>query len=473
MKSTFHKFFLMALLGAFLFAMGCASTPVAADDEAQDGQESAQTGSEFGAPTVERRLVDSREIPLGNSATLGDPNAPIVIVEFSSLQCPFCARGAATLEELIAEYDGHVQIVFKHFPLPFQEEAFDASRLAEAAGRQDAFWEMRDGILERISDLGQLGARQLGRELAAELGLDADRLLRDMDDPLIEQRVEADLALGRSLGIRGTPQYFVNGIHITGAQPLRTFEDAMLRVDQARRQLQDAGVPEENHYVATVSAFLKDDAQQETAPEPTEPPPTPEQPFVEVGPDDLVYGETDDFLITIVEFSSLQCPFCARASSTLRQLEQNYPGQIRFVFKHFPLDFQQYSEPASRAVVAAQRQGMGRQMLHGIYDGQPRLGDADFLESLAENLGLDLAQFTADFDADDTRQFVAENAEYGRSLGVQGTPAFFVNGERLTGAQPLEVFEALIDVQLERARQLRDDRGLSGEELYHAIMEDQ
>lgn len=430
------------------------------------------------ASTGSRTLVDSTLIPLGDSATIGDPDAPIVIVEFISLQCPFCARGSETIEELRQRHPDEIQIVTRHFPLPFQAQSHDAARVAEAARRQGAFEPMREALLERQGELRNNGALELGIEIAGDLGLDLDRFRRDFNDPAIEARIEADLELGQSLGVRGTPHYFINGVSLNGAQPLASFESTVAEVLGFRTELLAAGIPEERVYAATVIGVFaqrqKEEVQLPTQPPPT-PTPTPSQPtqaaspYVEIDSNDVEIGASGDYLVTVAMFCSLQCPFCARAFGTLTELADEYGGEVRFVLKHFPLDMHAHSEAASRALVAAQRQGRGRQMLQRIFEEQPRLGEDDLFEELALELGLNLRRFRYDFDSDYAADFVEESRQLGTSVGVRGTPHTIINGTRVSGAMPADSFRDTIDQELERARRMRRDRGLSGDDLYRAL----
>lgn len=456
-----------ALLAIALATLACSTPKASGAGEVSTSEQQAQSLS----PSELRQFIDSPIIPLGDSPILGDVNAPIVIVEFVSMQCPFCARSSETTRALLAKYPEQVQLVFKHMPLYFQPQARDAARMLEAAHQQNAFWEMQEGFFDRLADLQTLGALNLGLEIAQELGLDPEHLITDFAEPMHEKIIQQDLALAEKLGVSGTPFFFINGIAIQGAQPIAAFEEAIALAMAKQIELQEEGVAQDYHYAASVEFFIEQQARanQEAAAQADDTPPAV---FIEIEDQDLIYGEKEEFLVTLVEFSSLQCPFCARASSTMRELLDEYGDQVRFVFKHKPLPMHSRSIPAGKAVIAAEQQGKGMAMLHQIYDNQSRLNEEGIFEEFARSLALDMDEFRAAFAAAETGAQIEADHEFGESIGVRGTPTFFINGTKIIGAQPKEVFAAQIEAELERARELQEEQGLQGEELYQALVEE-
>ncbi len=148
----------------------------------------------------------------------GKADAPIVIVSFSDYECPYCASGAQTLKMLQERYPKKVRVVFKDFPLDFHPGAVPAAVAARCAGKQEKYWAMHDLLFSRpgftVEDLSSF---------ATELGLDAALHNKCVQDPAVAEAVFADRKLGQSVGVDGTPAFFVNGILLTGAQPLESF----------------------------------------------------------------------------------------------------------------------------------------------------------------------------------------------------------------------------------------------------------
>jgi protein-disulfide isomerase len=154
-----------------------------------------------------------------------------------------------------------------------------------------------------------------------------------------------------------------------------------------------------------------------------------------------------DAPVTIVEFTDFQCPFCKATESTIKQLREKYGDKIRLVHMDFPLPFHQHAMDSARAARCANDQGKFWQYRDSLFANQAKLAPAD-LKATAKTLGLNTTQFDACFDkAKYDGQIKADQAA-GEKVGVDGTPAFFVDGRPLTGAQPLPKFEELVDDEL-------------------------
>ena len=157
----------------------------------------------------------------------------------------------------------------------------------------------------------------------------------------------------------------------------------------------------------------------------------------------------NDAKVTIVEFSDFQCPFCTRASATVDQVMEQYAGKVKLVFRHFPLDFHDKAPKAAEAAICANEQDKFWQMHDMMFKNQDKLG-IDDLKANATSLGLDAAKFNECLDSGKNKKVVDEDMAAGKKLGVTGTPAFFINGTMLSGAQPIEAFKELIDAELKQ-----------------------
>jgi protein-disulfide isomerase len=151
--------------------------------------------------------------------------------------------------------------------------------------------------------------------------------------------------------------------------------------------------------------------------------------------------------ITIVEFSDFQCPFCKRVVPTLDQIRSTYGDRVRIAFKHLPLDIHPQAIGAHVAAEAAKRQGKFWEMYERIFANQQDLAPETFTR-YARELGLDVVRFQRDVASSEVRARVDADKELADSLDVTGTPGFFVNGRFLSGAQPFESFERVIDAEL-------------------------
>jgi protein-disulfide isomerase len=155
--------------------------------------------------------------------------------------------------------------------------------------------------------------------------------------------------------------------------------------------------------------------------------------------------------ITIVEFSDFQCPFCRAAESSLKQVRQKYGDEIRLVYMDFPLGFHPHAMDAARAARCAADQDKFWQFHDALFRDQKKL-DPDSLRQTAANVGLDRNKFNACFTEDKHDAGIRQDMAEGNSLGVTGTPTFFINGRELVGAQPAPKFNEVINEEIARAK---------------------
>jgi predicted DsbA family dithiol-disulfide isomerase len=153
--------------------------------------------------------------------------------------------------------------------------------------------------------------------------------------------------------------------------------------------------------------------------------------------------------VTVVEFSDFQCPYCVRARPTVDRVRETYGDQVRWVFRHFPLDFHAQAEKAGEAAACAGEQGKFWEMHDLLWANTTKLQVAD-LKAHAASLGLDGPKFGECLDSGRYTGLVEADLEAGQGYGVSGTPAFFVNGRPLVGAQPFDAFAQVIDDELQR-----------------------
>ncbi|MEQ4497908.1 DsbA family protein [Nocardioides kribbensis] len=152
--------------------------------------------------------------------------------------------------------------------------------------------------------------------------------------------------------------------------------------------------------------------------------------------DSHVLGAEAETGVTFVEFLDFECEGCRAAYPAVEQLREEYAGRVTFVARYFPMPGHVNGERAARAVEAAARQGAFEDMYHRMYRTQGQWGDQqtphdELFASFAEDLGLDLEQWRADYEDPATAERVAADMADGRALGVQGTPTFFVDGQPL------------------------------------------
>ena len=150
--------------------------------------------------------------------------------------------------------------------------------------------------------------------------------------------------------------------------------------------------------------------------------------------------------ITIVEFSDFQCPYCGAAHPELSRMLRELDGQVKLVFKHFPLSAHTRALYAARAAEAAAKQGKFWEMHDVLFEHQRELEDAD-LQRYAQMIGLDMDRFAADVAAPETEQRVLKDRKEGEAFKLEGTPSIFVNGRLLR--EPLKALAAYVQEELE------------------------
>ncbi len=177
------------------------------------------------SPTVGIVQVSADDDP-----AIGPPDAPVLIVEFSDYQCPFCARSALeTLPQILETYEGKIRVVFRDFPLSsIHSNAQKAAEAAECADDQGQFWAYHDTLFQnqQALDIDSL------KGYAQQLGLDTGAFNECLDSGQYASEIQNDLAQGQSYGVTGTPTFFINGRLLRGAKPFSDFE-AMIEEELA------------------------------------------------------------------------------------------------------------------------------------------------------------------------------------------------------------------------------------------------
>jgi protein-disulfide isomerase len=165
--------------------------------------------------------------------------------------------------------------------------------------------------------------------------------------------------------------------------------------------------------------------------------------------DHAPFAGTADAPVRIVEFSDFQCPYCQRLAPTLDRIVEEYGDRIQLVFRQFPLDIHADAQKAAEASLCAAQEGKFWEMHDRMFADIQALS-VEHLKASAASLELDASTFAECLDSGRYAEQVALDMEAGRLAGVTGTPAIFINGRFLSGAQPYERIAALIDDELER-----------------------
>ncbi len=438
-------------IGGFMLGHVVGSRPDA-DTDSTEVAEQAQAADVKIADDVERFKVPVT----GAQPSKGPSDALVTIVEFSEFQCPFCARVLPTTKQIIDTYGDKVRIVWRNNPLAFHNNAGPAAAVAMEAfaqGGNDKFWEVHDVLFQNQKALG----RPQLEEYAKAAGLDMDKVKKALDDGTHAKLIADDQAVANTFGARGTPYFFVNGRQLRGAMPFPSFkaviDDEIAKADALMKK----GVKKEQLY----ATIIKDAKTKAAAPEAQKPQQRAGQPDpkavykVPLKGDEPQKGP-DDALVTIVEFSDFECPFCGRVEPTIKQVQDKYGKDVRVVWMNNPLPFHKNAKPAATAALEAHAQKGDKAFwaMHEKMFANQKALTTDNLEKWGKELGLNASKLKKALADDAYAKTIQAQQALATSLGARGTPAFFINGRNLRGAQPLAAFTALVDEELAKAKAL-------------------
>lgn len=223
-KITFAKLFpyiMVVILTPVMFAMGLGVGYLLWGQE--NGQQvadaiDAQATTE---PTQEEQQVTRYDVSVDDDPSIGPDDAAVTIIEFSDYECPYCKRWYdETFDQLMEEYSGQIRFVYRDFPLSFHANSASAAAAADCAGAQDAYWEYNEALFSYEYSLNT----ETYLAYAEELGLDMQAFSECVENETFADEVSSDFSYASSLGVTGTPTFFINGIPIVGAQPYEVFK---------------------------------------------------------------------------------------------------------------------------------------------------------------------------------------------------------------------------------------------------------
>jgi protein-disulfide isomerase len=401
--------------------------------------------------------VERYKIPVTDEQpSKGPKDALVTIVEFSEFQCPFCARVLPTTKEVVDTYGDKVRIVWRNNPLPFHPNAGPAAAVAMEANAQgggEKFWAVHDVLFANQKALG----REQLEDYAQKAGLDMAGVKKALDEGTHSKAIADDQALAAQVGARGTPYFFVNGRTLRGAQPIAAFKKIIDEEIATAEGLLKSGVKKEQIYATVTKNGLTKAAAPEQRPAAAKPgQPDPKAVYKVPLKGNEPQKGPDDALVTIVEISDFECPFCGRVEPTIKQVQDKYGKDVRVVWMNNPLPFHKNAKPAANAALEAhaQKGDKGFWAMHEKMFANQKALTTDNLEKWAKEIGLNVAKFKKALADDKYGKTIQEQQALASSLGARGTPAFFINGRNLRGAQPLPAFTTLVDEELAKAKAL-------------------
>src|SRR5215472_3421513 len=459
----------VAVIGFFLcFLAGVAVMWGYDQKRLHSGEISADTVAASGG------AWDDSDSPIPISAKdpmWGKRDAPVTVVIYSDFQCPFCSRVEPTLAQVRQTYGpDKVRMVWKNNPLPFHPNAKPAAEAAQGVftlAGNDAFWKFHDTAFTNQSALGEDSYVKWAQESGVK---DAAAFKSGLSSHKWADKVDKDLNDGKSAGVQGTPSFYVNGVFINGAQPFDNFKKTIDQELQKAQAKISAGTPKTRIYVEMTKENKKN-APPPAKEEEGEKEDTTSVFKIPVGSSPVL--GSPNALVTIIEFSDFQCPFCSRVEPTLKAVRDKYGDKVRTVWKNEPLPFHNRAEPCAEAAmeVRAQKGDKGFWAMHDtLFANQKAQADDDLVKYATDNGANGDKVRDAITNHTHKKEIDADN-DLAQDFQAQGTPNFFINGRHLVGAQPQEKFEKIIDEEITKAQALIS-KGTAPKDLYDTLTKD-
>ncbi len=374
---------------------------------------------------------------------LGDRQASVVLIEYGGFEDPFSKQFHTTMHDIVKNYNGQVAWIYRHFPLSYhtnsQQEA-EASECAFDQGGDQAFWKYADALFERTTSGGRGFAVSALTPMAVEQGLNGQQFQTCLDSHKFANKVQLDIAAGTVHHVTGTPMtiIFVNKEQtaiLPGALPFATVKEV---IDAAI-----TGTPQPYDYNPPVE---------------TQPNPDPTVINLKLRADDHIIGSLRAPIV-LVEYADLECPFCKDYHPVVRQIIDDYKGQVAWVYRNFPLSFHLNAQKEAEAAECVADLGGNSKywkFIDTLYERTTSNGTGfalDKLAPLAKEIGVDQTKFTTCLNSGKFSQKVKNDLSEGQKINVTGTPSTIVmiNGtadKTIPGSFSYEDLKSLIEETL-------------------------
>jgi protein-disulfide isomerase len=436
----------------------------------QAGHEEISASAEGGSGTWSD---EDAAVPVSSKdPTWGNRAAPVTLVLFSDFQCPYCSKVEATITQLKEKYGPEkLRVVWKSNPLPFHPNARPASLAAETVFRQvgaKAFWKFHDLAFQNYQALSP----EKYEQWAVQAGADKAKWKASFDKGEFAKKIDDDMAVGKAVGVQGTPASFINGNFLSGAQPVEAFSK-VIDEELGKAKAAIASGTKADKVYAKLAGENKAKAPAKADPKPEAKPAEDDKTVWKVPAGDGPVKGGAEALVTIVQFSDFQCPFCSRVEPTIDEVMKGYGDKIRLIWRNNTLPFHPRAEPAAELAMEARAQkgDKGFWAAHAmIFKNQTKIADEDLL-GYAKELGLDVDKVKLAIKDHKYQPGMQADMDLADDIQASGTPHFFINGRRLVGAQPADKFKAVIDEEMTKAQALLG-KGVKAKDIYAEIIKD-
>ena len=429
----------------------------------------------------------------------GDPNALVTIVEFSEYQCPHCKTADGIVDEILAAYPQGVKFVFMHNPIRRHPQAYTAAVAALEVQAQKglaAFWTFHKKLFAHSTEINPENIEKW----LQEAGIDMVKYKASVENKTHDAVISRHQGLAMRFGARGTPAFFVNGYFLSGARPLAQFKPVIDReIAKANQAISEGKATAESYYAFLMSTA--EPAAKWIGGDGSKPNRRAQRPRLDHTKIYRVFPEGGAAVFNKIPFFGdpkaqvvvtmgidLECPWCEKLLPTLDELMNGTPlpdGQapgpdhftgykkgVKFVLLHFPLPFHKAAPLAHQAAQEVFEQ-KGPVAFHSYFKkcllNLKALNRAN-LEAWAQELGVNMPKFKDALDKEVHKAFVEQVQGLARDIGVQGTPAVFVNGRFMLG-RGLPIFRRAIDEALATAAEMmKANPSLTTDKVYEELM---
>lgn len=231
-KSSYTPILIVVLIVGSFF-LGSLVTKIQYLEKGGTGVVGAGTQSQQPQAGETTPIPAKVDVAVGHLPILGNKNAKVTLIEFSDFQCPFCKRFFDdALVQIKKDYidTGKAKLAYRHYPLPFHQNAQKAAESSECANYQGAFWEYHDLLFQKQTEWENQSATDATKSFesyATEIGINTSQFQTCLSSSKFANVVAEDLNDGQKAGVSGTPTLFVNGKAIVGAQPFSAFKSAI------------------------------------------------------------------------------------------------------------------------------------------------------------------------------------------------------------------------------------------------------
>lgn len=386
--------------------------------------------------------------------SLGPRRALVTVEFFCDWLNPTCRQAHLALAELVRRHPTTMRVVYRQLAWTSNPYASTHAEVLLEAAAQGRFF----ALVEQAHALKPDERRDL-KALARRGGLDPEALAAAIADGRHRAQREQDRVLAHryDVAIMGAPIGVWNGKVVRTPVTVDAFDKAYQEAEQRARALLAAGVPEKRLYEALLRDASRERAEaarsrpvRATGERPGDDRPADVQggPRVNVPIAGAPARGPDAAEVVIVVFLDFQCTYCKQLVKTLAQIQEAYPGRVRLVVKHSPVEDHRDSALAARAAACAQLQGRFWEYQALLWQYSYRL-QRPILEELARRAGLDVQQFAQDLDAGRCDARVDEDVADARALGIYGTtPVLYLNGLKLIGDRAFSELRVIVDEEL-------------------------